>query len=206
MIKIYSFHFRKELFEHDSNILYTTQNLILNRNSLKSDITAICSVWPSKVYIMFVHGKNDSLFTLRFDILKVFRTIWIQMVFISCAMIMLYFLRRGDLMRPVDLISVYIDVMIAVIGGGVLRYRDKFEKIFFGLLLFGSFYINTIGVENFLFATFLKQTPERIDTFDKLAVHLKSFNSPIYVNNLETNHSIIRYIRYEVHSTYYIFI
>lgn len=148
---------------------------------------------------MFVHGKNNSFFALRFDILKVFQTIWIQILFITCAMIMLYFIRRGDLMRPVDLISVYIDVMIAMIGGGVLRYRDKFEKIFFGLLLLGSFYINTIGVENFLFATFLTQTPERIDTFDKLAVHLKTFNSSIYVSNLERNHSIIQNIRYAVH-------
>lgn len=146
---------------------------------------------------MFVHGMNDSPSVLRLDILKVFQATWIQIVFITCAMIMLYFIRRGDLMRRVEFISVYIDVMIAVTAGGNLRYRDKFEKIFFGILLLGSFYINTIGVDNFLFATFLSQTPERIDTFDKLAVHLKTFKSTIFVENLEINHPAIQNIRYE---------
>lgn len=121
-----------------------------------------------------------------------FGTIWIQILFIVCATIMLYFLRCGDLIRRVELISTFIDVMTAVTGGRNLIYRDKLEKMFFGFLFFGIFFINTIGIDNFLFATFLTQAPERINTFKKLA----KYNPPVFKYDLEDNSPILGQIKY----------
>lgn len=119
----------------------------------------------------------------------IFGSIWIQTVFICCATIMLYFLRRGDL------ISALIDVLSGVIGGGNLRYRNKLEKIFFGFLFLGAFFINAIGLNSFLFATFLTQEPERINTFEKLA----KYNPPFFHRNLPSNRrtSILQNIRFD---------
>lgn len=148
----------------------------------------------SKLYLMFIHAKNDPRVVNHLNLLKVLGLIWIQIIFVIFATTMLYFLRSGDQMRRVQLISTYIDVMIAVTGGGNLRYRDKFEKIFFGFLFFGTFYINAIGVENFLFATFLTETPEHIDSFEKMA-KLDPF--PVYRSDVEIGHPIVQFVRFE---------
>lgn len=93
----------------------------------------------------------------------------------------------SDLSRQIELFSTYIDVMTDVIDGGNLHYRNKLEKIFFG-----TFYINFFGVDNFLFTTFLTETPEYIDTLEKL----RKINPPIYRFDIEKNHSAIRNIRF----------
>lgn len=76
---------------------------------------------------MFIHDKYAHGSPVRLSGAQIFEAIWIQILFVIFATIMLYFLRRGDLMGDVELITAYMDVMIAVTGGGNLRYRDKFE-------------------------------------------------------------------------------
>lgn len=149
--------------------------------------------------LLFVYEKSHQPME-PLNVWAIFGTIWIQIVFICCATIMLYFLRRGELMRRIEFISTFIDVMTAVTGGGNLRYRDKLEKIFFGFLFFGAFYINAIGIENFLFATFLMQEPERIDNFDKLA----KYNPPVFTFDLSNDSDILQNIRFD-YSIYTLF-
>lgn len=184
-------NYRNESFEKDVNILFIDEWSVSNFNASNQTITALYTVVSIlKAQIMFIHRKNDESNALTF--LKIIETAWIQIVFILCAMIMLCFLRRGDLNRRVDIALVYIDVMIAVTGGGNLRYRNKIEKIFFGILLLGAFYINTIGIDNFLFATFLTDTPDGVDTFEKLAEQqVVNFRY-----NLASNHPAVQLLRF----------
>lgn len=181
---------RNDLFEHNANILFTDEFSIQNQNSTKLDIKPITFNSIERVYIVFVYGIDLNRSLTNLNILNMFARAGFHVFFTACATIMLYFLRRGDFLRRNSLISDYVDVMIAVIGGGNLRYRNKLEKIFFGVLFLGSFYINAIGI-NFLFETFLAQVPERIDSIETLS---KS-NHPIFEFDMNKQPRIIHDIR-----------
>lgn len=147
----------------------------------------------SNVRLVIIRDRSSLSTAARLDIFEFFKRAWIHIVFMTCAIIMLYFLRLGDQMLEDNFTLAYIDVMAVITGGGSIRYRDKLEKIFFGFLFFGSFYINAICVDNLLFAEFLVNAPERIDTFEKLA----NSKIPIHLFNLEMNHSAVQYFRSE---------
>lgn len=64
------------------------------------------------------------------------------------------------------------------------------------MLLLGAFFINAIGMDNFLFATLLTDKPELVDTLDKL----KATYMPIFRHNIEMNHSSTKNIRFQLNS------
>lgn len=53
--------------------------------------------------------------------------------------------------------SVDMDISIALTSAASLCYENQLEKIFFMILLFGAFLINTIALDNFLFYSFLTE-------------------------------------------------
>lgn len=185
-------HFSNKFRENNSNILFTDGYSVETLNSKKQNIAALPPVLISNIQAMVIKDQHFAHSVTYLNVLKIFGTIWIQIMFIILATTMLYFLRIGDLMRRVGLLSTYIDVLIVITGGGNLRYHNKLEKIFFGILLLGTFFINSIGIDNFLFATFLTEGPRRIDTLDKLI----SSNLLIFRMGVELNHSIMQNIRF----------
>lgn len=116
---------------------------------------------------------------------------WVHIVFVIGAVILLFLLRRGDRAIRNEFSSAYVDVMIIITGAGTLRYRDKMEKILFGILFFGSFYINIIQIDNNFFTELVTTVPDRVDSLEKL----KTLNSKIYNLDLDENQSVIKYLR-----------
>lgn len=183
------------------NVLITNHISILNRNFTNSNVIALYPQSILKSHIIVLRRKDSFRPILQLNILATINRAWYHIGFMICGMIMLYFLRRGDLMLQNNFTSAYIDVVIAIFGGGNLRYRNKLEKIFFGFLLLAAFYINTICVENLLYADFLIKTPERIDTFDKLA----KLNPIICQYNMGENDSAIQEIRFAINFNFFTF-
>lgn len=175
------------------NVLFINDYSIPKGNSTKFSVAQLSPQTTSKVFLTIAIGEDYPPLTVRLNIWTILLSGWVHILFITFATIMLYFLRRGDLMRRSYITEAFIDVMMTVTGGGNLRLRDKLEKIFFGFLLLGSFYINAIRLDNFLFSTFLAQNPERIDTFEKFA----KINPLIIQNDVGINHSIVRNLRFE---------
>lgn len=122
----------------------------------------------SKMYLIVVRNKDSLQSITELNISTIFKRASFHIMFMIFGTIMLYFLRRGELMLEDNFTLAYVDMVTVITGGGTIRYRDKLEKIFFGFLFLGSFYINAICIENLLFSDFLTQAPDRIDTLVKL--------------------------------------
>lgn len=113
---------------------------------------------------------------------------WFNFWIILCA-VSLCVARRILKLRRDGLMSSYIDVLITFIGGGnLLINHHRLEKWFFGTLLVSSIFLNAIGIESSLYASYV-DSYGKIDTFEKLA----SINPPIYVSSaVKRNFDIIK--------------
>lgn len=160
-----------------------------NSTSRTANVAAYFAM-QGKAYMGYVHDLNGHKSIVRLNILKNVQKSWVHIVFAIIAMILLFFLRRGDRAIRNEFSSAYVDVMITITGAGRLRYRDKLEKIFFGILFLGSFYINTIEIDNAFFTEFVTQFPERFDTLAKL----KQINASIRSIDLGEDHPVIKHL------------
>lgn len=131
-----------------------------------------------KIFLIFVYGNDFIALKRYFKYSKILEHTWTIILVIIIGMILLYFIRRIAKLRRNDISTVYVDMMILVTGAASLRYHHKWEKIFFGIFIFGIFFINTIGIDNTLFHLFLLEEDYRVDTFEKLA----QTKAPVTVN------------------------
>lgn len=122
-----------------------------------------------KTFLIFVYGVDFTRQNIFRHFFILLAGTWIYIALIVWAMTILFFLRRGELHRVDVFTSAYMDITIALTGAANLRYGNHLEKIFFMILLFGAFFINTIALDNFLFYIFLTDEPERVDSFVKFA-------------------------------------
>lgn len=180
--------FRNQTFEGDANVVFTE---IPTLKSKKINITALVPNVQSQICVAILRHKRSIHSITKLNFLEIFKRAWIHILFMILAIILLYFLRRGDIMLEDNFTLAYVNLMTVITGGGTIRYRDKLEKIFFGFLFLGSFYINTICIDNLLYAEFLIETPDHVDSFAKLA----QLNISIFKFNLEKDHSAIRSVR-----------
>lgn len=91
---------------------------------------------------------------------------WMEIFWIISATI-LCILRRRMRLRRDGFISCAFDMFIAIFGGGNLRIRHKLERLLFGIVLIGSFFMLAIWADAFLFiCNFISD--QQIDTFEKL--------------------------------------
>lgn len=128
----------------------------------------------TKVLLIFIYGDDFQRRNIRRNFFKTLAGAWIYIILIISSMVMLFFLRHGDMHRKDSLISVYMNITIALTSASALRYGNRLEKIFFMILLFAAFLINTIALDNFLFYTFLTEEEIRMNTLEKYA----EFNPP----------------------------
>lgn len=110
--------------------------------------------------------------------------------FMSLAAIVLCIIRRKFKLRRDGLLSTFIHTLVVFIGGGNLRMQHRFEKWFFGILLFGAFFITSIFTGDLLDCVY-RILNQKISTFEELA----GMNSPIYISrSLAANSMHVRNI------------
>lgn len=104
-------------------------------------------------------------------------------IFFFTTTIGLYMLRKFLKIRGDIFISSYFDVNIVIFGSGILHIRHKIERIFFGILLIGSFFLSSVWINGFLFENCLI-SEQKIDSF----ADLKRINAPIFIDQLLESH------------------
>lgn len=82
---------------------------------------------------------------------------------------------------------------IVLVGGGILRYNRKWEKVLFMFMIFGAFFLQSFGIFGDLYEQFVFDDQNEIDTFDKLAQQ----KAPVYLDttlkkNLDAVQGMIR--------------
>lgn len=174
---IFHFPFSNESIQNNANILYFTgADYAGSRNSSPFFIPLKHYSWD-ETRLIFVYGIDFPLRNIRRNFFKTLTGAWIHVALIVPAMVILFLLRHGDVNQTSVFMSVLMDITIAITGASNLRYGNRSEKIFFTILLFGAFLINTIALENFLFFTFITEEPNRMDSLEKYI----DFNPPTII-------------------------
>lgn len=137
-----------------------------------------------KLALIFVYGTDS---TREMNIVLVpesVRTLAISIgLFVILATTALCFMRRKLKLPRSGSTFTFIDVIIAFIAGGNLRMQHKFERWFFGILLIGTFFINSLFTGDLLDCV-IRILNQRISTFQQLA----DINSPIYISKTLAMH------------------
>lgn len=114
------------------------------------------------------------------------------MLFVSIAGIILYIIRRTWRLQLSDLVSTHIDCWIPFIGGGNIQLRNKYERWFFSILLFGAFFIMPTFAGHLLNSA-LSVRKQKINTFDRLAnINTSIFITPTLSIHSDIIHSMLR--------------
>lgn len=178
---LFYFCCRNESIQQSANILYLSEYDHTNDESKLSNFIFLNNHYRQKLFLIFVYGDDYPLVKTRRNFLQIFVGARIFIILIGLAMVFFLFLiRHGDMTRKDTFISVYMDIIIGITNGSNLRYENHLEKIFFSILLFGAFFINTIALDNFLFYTFLTEEPNRMNSLEKYI----EFNPPTFELNL----------------------
>lgn len=167
-----------------ANVLYfePPYNEIIDRvisNSTK--LISILTPFKRKLYILSMLMDDFPRTKQRQNFFNIMKNSAFILLFVLLSISILYFVRRQT--RRVDISTVYLDVMMTTVGGGNLRFFDKWDKIICGILLFGAFLVNTICVDNFLYHAYLLGDANHMDSMDKLI----KFNPPIFFSSVEFN-------------------
>lgn len=155
---------------------------------------SIHSPFRTKLFLEFIYGDDFNRSNAPQIFLMILTNAMIFCLLIIVSIVVLCFIRRKANLPKDGFISAFFDVLIAVIGGGNLQYRHKLESAFFLILLFGSFLLNTICVDNFLYYTFSFGKENRMDSLEKMI----DFNAPIWVtdsNLREVRGTVVNIIR-----------
>lgn len=126
--------------------------------------------------VIIVHGSEFKRRSFGFISLSEFMSSTFARIlsfwFISTSFV-LFIIRRlttiGRRYFLYDFIVALIDMTIAYVGGGHLRYNHRWEKVFFMLMIFGMFFMQSLGLCGVLFQSFLFVDHNGIDTFEKLS-------------------------------------
>lgn len=149
---------------------------------IKTNGTTLRPLYPyrsDELSVFFVYGKDfQRQLNLFVEIPKPIKVVASLIVlFVSLAAIVLHFIRRTFGLPRDDLVSTHIDCWIPFIGGGNLAIQHRFERWFFGMLLFSAFFIMSVFAGDLLDSA-IKVLNQKISTFEQLA----QLNSPIAIN------------------------
>lgn len=128
--------------------------------------------------VMFVYGKDFERTDDQLVIPDSLKLVSILVSgFISLAVIILFIIRKKFNLRRSGASSTLIDCMIAFINGGNLQMRHKFERWFFGILIFGAFFMTALLTGDILDCIYQNRS-HKISKFDEIS-HSKF---PIFVS------------------------
>lgn len=146
-----------------------------------------------KLTAIFIYGKD---FTRQMNILSIPDSIRLMailiLIFVWMATFVLYLLRNKLKLPDANLLSSFIDTMVTFISGGNLRMLHKFERWFFGIMLFGAFFITSLFVGEFLDKIYCV-IQQKVDTLEKVT----EINPPIFIPpTLDANeiHAIMKFV------------
>lgn len=175
-------NFREQLeADHSIDLHFEPQSIILTKYKRLSRIR----LYPYRVVdmkVMFMYGKD---YKRDRDVFTVSASILVQaallILFMICSAFALLYIRRKYQLPPNDVSSAFLDILILFIGGGSIRMDHKYERWFFGILLFGAFLIVTVFAGDLL-DSFVAVKNKKVTTFEQLA----EINAPIHIdlNNL----------------------
>lgn len=155
---------------HDQTLTLHFDSLVLTSKSDKTMVSyPLYSYHSIDLVVLFVYGAD---FTREMNILFVPRSIQLLissiLLFKISAVIILYIIRRKFQLRRNDFMSALIDTMVAFTAGGNLRMGHKLERIFFGILLIGNFFIISLFSGDLL-DCFYRILDQKVSTFEQLA-------------------------------------
>lgn len=182
----YDFFKKVKLFFHSSKLAKQSTDVI--------SFLHPGSISPGKVYKLYPHMSNRVLIVFIYgDDFKRQMAIWnvpgairlialLIIIFMSLATVILLIIRKIFKLRRNDLFSTVIDILIVFIGGGSLVMRHKWERWFFGILLFAAFFITSMFAGDLLDCMIQVQN-RKFEKIDELA----GFSTPIYLNSFWRN-------------------
>lgn len=124
-----------------------------------------------RIRLIFVYGAD---YTRQFNRVNVYHLweevdvwVWCSVLFASATA--LYYLRRLAGIRQVDFMVGFLEVFSIAFGGGNIRYRHQWDRIFFGIGSLASLILVSIYIADFEMETITHHGAQKIDTIDKLA-------------------------------------
>lgn len=148
--------------------------LELRLNIVQKTAKQISPLYPygiSNLRVIFLYGFDFTreptkygLFQFWFSAKDSFR----RLVMYSC-MFILYGLRRMAKIQHSSFSRCYLETVALFVGGGKIRARHKWERIFFSIALVGLFCQISLYLANFSMLSVYSDKFDRTDTFEKLA-------------------------------------
>lgn len=159
----------------------STLHFVAGTLSRTNEKTITYPLYPfdsTELGIIFVYGED---FRRETNIMFFPASIRIQAtVIVSFIVLSAYILRKirqECKLRGSSFVSTFMDILIAFISGGNLGMQHKLERIFFGILLIGAFFIMSIFGGDLLDCVY-NTLNQKIEKFEQLV----ELNPPIYFN------------------------
>lgn len=169
-----------------SSALRFSSDLLPTKNDKRIQTYSMYPYQTKQVGVIFVYGTDIERLKNIWSIPKSTQTVFILLVlFMNCAAIVLYIVRRRMKLRGAGVAAAFIDTMVAFTAGGNLRMHHKLERWFFGILLIAAFFIITIFMGDLLDSIY--QILHKVDTFDQLS----KIESPIYIHPVFGDQSVL---------------
>lgn len=142
--------------------------------------------------VIFVQRHNEKHESMILSQLASSRTAHVILYWFLLTTSTLYFMRLMSNEIDIRYTTALFEMGIVLVGGGILRYNRKWEKVFFMFMIFGAFFLQSFGMFGDLYEQFVIDDQNVIDTFDKLAKQ----NAPIHLDttlnkNLGAVHEMI---------------
>lgn len=138
-------------------------------------------LWPINSYkqqnirVLFIHAKNFNR-----DTFPVYETWHNRNYYFICALFwlsvfILYLLRRRIGLRMKSFLDGYFEIVAICLGGRVIRYHHRYERMFFAILMVAAFFLVALHSSHFSMHVILRQETFKVDSFETLAKHNVSF-------------------------------
>lgn len=110
---------------------------------------------------------------------------WFIFIWFLLATVILFIVRWRTGVRHNDntISSSVLDMIVVFCGGGRLRFRNKYDKLYLIIMIIGSFFLLSLCTSKFTSRITSTKQLDNINTFEKLSkVHV-----PIYASNISGN-------------------
>lgn len=112
---------------------------------------------------------------------------WLIFIWFLLATVILFIIRWKAGVRQNDntISSSILDMIVVFCGGGRLRFRNKYDKVYLIIMIIGSFFLISLCTSKFKSRITSSKQLDNIDTFEKLS----NVRVPVYVSNAVGNHT-----------------
>lgn len=128
---------------------------------------------------------------------------WFIFIWFSLATIILFVIRWQTGVKHYDntISSSILDMIVVFCGGGRLRFRNKYDKVYLMIMVIGAFFLLSLCTSKFTSRITSSQQLDNINTFEKLS----KLKVPVYVSNAAGNDTklvaaVLRYKLLFVHN------